>query len=258
MGLSTMLMERKVHARNAKGFPICGAKTKNGKYPICQKAPVSDNGRCQNHGGTNPGPPIIHGRRASKGRYTRILEGSNLAALYETAIQSTNLLDLKETAALLETVLQRVTQRATKFDSIEFRKVALDMFNEWHDLESTDPDEARTKLLELGEWLKSGVSEDRALDRVAEHADRLAKRIEGAWQIKLQKQQVVNAHDLRLLFAFWIDVLKEQTSPEIAATVAMRVQSEMARRARENKLETKQTQLQSAIDTNPDGTDPSV
>lgn len=253
-----VVVERKVHARNAKGYPICGAKTKNGKYPICHMAPVSDNGRCQNHGGTNPGRPIIHGRRSSKGRYARILEGSNLENLYAGAIESNNLLDLKETAALLETVLQRVTQRATKFDSTDFRKTALDLFNQWHDLESTDPDAARSKLLELGEWLKSGVSEDRALDRVAEHADRLAKRIEGAWQIKLQKQQVVNAHDLRLLFAFWIDILKEQTSPEIAATVAMRVQTEMARRARENKLETKQTQLQSAIETEPDGTDPAV
>ena len=145
-----VVVERKVHARNAKGYPICGAKTKNGKYPICHKPPVSDNGRCHNHGGNSPGRPIIHGRRSMKGRYARILEGSNLENLYAGAIESNNLLDLKETAALLETVLQRVTQRATKFDSTDFRKTALDLFNQWHDLDSTDPDAARAKLLELG------------------------------------------------------------------------------------------------------------
>lgn len=248
--------ERKVHARNAKGTPICGAKTRNGNHAICHRYPIADNGRCKLHGGTSPGRPITTGRYSMKGRYAKILEGSKLGEMYSSAIESQSLLDLKETTALLETVLQRVTERATKFDSTDFRKIALDLFKQWQDLESTDPDAARSKLLELGEWLKEGVSEDRALDRVAEHADRLAKRIEGVWQIKLQKQQTVNAHDLRLLFAFWIDILKDQTSPEIAAAVALRVQSEMANRARDNKLETKQNQLAQSVEH--DGQDPAV
>lgn len=54
---------RPIWALNAKGKPVCGAKT--GENSVCQRVVLCLNGRCSKHGGNAPGRPLIHGRKSA-------------------------------------------------------------------------------------------------------------------------------------------------------------------------------------------------
>lgn len=182
------------------------------------------------------------------GRYSKALLGSKWGAIYDEAIAAQNLLDLREPIAILEAMVQGAAQRTKELDTPEFRKDALELYRVWRN--SSDIAQSEAACKQLGELLDRGADSDQAFSKVADHAERLAKRLEEAWKIKLQKRSAISAADLQVLFALWLDILREETSVEIATRVGQRVRLELARRSVDSTLD--KTQLIEAVEVRHD------
>ena len=80
-------------------------------------------------------------------------------------------------------------------------------------------------LGQLGELLESGVEDDRALDLLARAAERLARRQEKAWSIRLDAATALNARDLVAVLSRFADIVLEETNKQ--ARVIRRVDAEV-------------------------------
>jgi hypothetical protein len=215
----------KVHARDDLGRAICGAPTRNeeARYEICHKFPVSPNGRCMLHGGRNTGH-----HRLKHGRYSKALSSSTLSAAYRAAVNDRSLLDLTEPIALLEACLQRTSERVGELDTPEFRQRALGLYEEARDASARgDADSFRQHMGELGRLLREGVQEDSALDDLANNAERLSKRLEAAWQIKLQRKQVLHITQVGALMARVLEIVKQEATGDTVHQIVQRMETEI-------------------------------
>ena len=157
------------------------------------------------------------------GRYSKGL--GRFREAYQEARQDPSLLDLRETLALMDVTVQRAVERAADADTPKFRERALDLYERVR--LARDPQEAATHLNRLGELLRSGVEEDAALDGLAKAAERLARRQEKAWSIKLDAATALNARDLVSVMARWADIVLEEVPKDAAARVIRRIDGEV-------------------------------
>jgi len=193
----------------------CCAKAKS-TGQRCGKPVVPGRRVCRVHGGLGGAPPT-HGRYAKGlGRFREA---------YQDARQDPSLLDLRETLALLDIHVQKAAERAGEADTPEFRKSALELFETAR--AATDPQEVAAALNGLGEILRAGVSEDRALEALAKAAERLSRRQEKAWQIRLDAATALNARDLTAVLARFADIVLEEVPKDAAARVIRRIDAEV-------------------------------
>jgi len=193
----------------------CHAHRRDGNK--CTQWAVDGWNVCRMHG-AGGGRPIKHGR------YSRVLKKSGLASHYDEAVEDRNLFDLKEPIALLEACLQRTTERVADRDTPDFRKRCLDLFEAAQQaLKDGDSAGMSSNLKVLGQLLRDGVSEDRAIDQLSDQADKLARRIEGAWRIHLDKTQVFNRSQMVSLLGQFMEFVRM----EAGGVVASRIQSKL-------------------------------
>jgi tetratricopeptide (TPR) repeat protein len=193
----------------------CCAKSKT-SGDRCKRSVVPGRKVCRYHGGLG-GAPVKHGRYSqSVGRFREA---------YQEARSDPSLLDLRETLALLDVAVQRAAQRAAEGDIPDFRQQALDLFDRIR--VAANPEEAARLLNRLGELLRAGVKDDEALDHMAKAAERLSRRQEKAWSIKLDAAVALNARDLTAVLARFADIVLEEVPKDAAARVIRRIDSEV-------------------------------
>jgi hypothetical protein len=134
-------------------------------------------------------------------------------------------MDLRETMALLDVAVQKSVERATAKDTPEFRRRASELFVKARS--SGDPQEASRHLSELGELLKAGVADDVALEHLSKAAERLARRQEKAWSIKLDAAQAINARDLVAVLARFADIVLTEAPRDAASRIIRRIDGEV-------------------------------
>lgn len=195
----------------------CSAKSKH-TGSQCKQSAEPGWTVCRFHGAYGGRPP-------THGRYSKALNSTNLSQAYRAAIEDQSLLDLKEPLALLEACLQRTSERVALADTPEFRKRAYDKYQEIRDrLRSGDQSSASALLIELGDLLRDGVEEDRAVSELSVQAERLAKRVEAVWQIRMQRRQNLNMQQVGVLIARVLEIVKEECPPAIAQNVVNRME----------------------------------
>lgn len=194
---------------------MCGARCRGERAGrLCEQPKVGSANRCRLHGGLSTGP------RLKTGRYSAVLV--RLRDGYEEALNSKSLLDLKEPVALLDAVVRQLAARAElDGDSPDFRKRALEAYREARESENFDA---------LGELLKNGVDEDRATSRLTKELDRLARRIEGAWSVKLQRKNALSIADLKLVVLRIMDIVQKHVAADTFRAVVLEVESELTPR----------------------------
>ena len=135
------------------------------------------------------------------------------------------LMDLRETMALLDVVVQKAAERAGNNDAPEFRSKALELFGqlEW----AGDDVERESILARLGALLRDGVEEDKALKALAENTERLAKRQERAWDIKLSAANAINARDMVAVLMRFADIVLEEAPKDAAGRIINRIDGEI-------------------------------
>ena len=171
---------------------------------------------CRYHGGLGGRPPI-------HGRYSTVL--GHFREAYQAARDDPNLTDLRETMALLDVVVQKAAERAAENDTPLFRKEAM---SKWERARYAQDDVERDLLMDdLGEWLKSGVKDDSALDHLAKSAERLAKRQERSWDIKLSAANAINARDMVTVLARFADIVLTEAPKDVAGRIIRRIDGEV-------------------------------
>lgn len=201
----------------------CGAQLRKKPGQYCGRRPARGRSRCKLHGGAKgSGHPIQHGRRS---KYI----GHLLAEGYRDAIGSPRLLNLRETVAVQDAIVQRCLARLNESDTPDFRTRALALYNRHVNPSDGDDGDDANALARLGELLEAGCTEDRALRDVAEQNARLHDQIVEAWKIKLNKAQVMNSTDLASVFAWFVDMLIRTTaaSPEVRAVQLLEIELRM-------------------------------
>jgi len=193
----------------------CCAKAKSTQLR-CGNPVVPRRRVCRIHGG-------LAGVLPKHGRYSKGL--GRFREAYEESLQDSSLLDLRETLALMDVVVHRAAERAADADMPNFRIRALELFEKARG--TADPQEAAAGLNRLGELLRCGVKDDEALDGLARAAERLARRQEKAWSIKLDASVALNARDLLAIMARWADIVMEEASRDEAARIIRRIDGEV-------------------------------
>jgi len=193
----------------------CCAKAKStGKR--CGKGVVPGRRVCRLHGGLGGRPP-------SNGRYSEGL--GRFREAYQRARDDPALMDLRETLALMDVAVQRAAQRASESDVPDFRQRALALFERVRG--AVSPEEAARTLNLLGDLLREGIRDDEALDHLARAAERLSRRQEKAWSIRLDAATALNARDLTAVLSRFADIVLEEVPKDAAARVIRRIDGEV-------------------------------
>ena len=208
------------------GRVLCRARAKSklregltGEAALCERPAVIGYAVCERHG-------AYGGRPAVTGRYSTVLK--RMRTRYEESLGSDNLLDMNEQVAALDALTKRVGERLGDLDTQDLRTRALEKFNEARAASSAGDDDASTAALTaLGKLLREGVAEDVELERFGRHLERLSKRIEATWNVKLNKQTAINQRDLVTVMARFVGIMQEELSAADAARCAKRIELEL-------------------------------
>ena len=193
----------------------CCAKSKT-TQKRCGRSVVPGRRVCRYHGG-------LGGGKVKHGRYAKGL--GRFRDAYQSALNDPSLLDLRETIALLDVTVQKAVERAAACDSPQFRTSALELYEKA--MRSLGSEDGVQALNELGELLTKGVAEDGALDELAKAAERLGRRQEKAWSIKLDAATAINARDLVAVMARWADVVLDECPKDVATRIIRRIDAEV-------------------------------
>jgi len=182
----------------------------------CTKTVVKGRAVCRYHGGLG-GRPIIHGR------YSKAM--GSLREAYEEAMNDPTLMELRDSLAVLDVVVQKAAARASEQDTPGFRRKAAALYREAQD--SGDPQVMARKLAELGALLEKGTDGDAALKALGEAVERLAKRQEKAWDIRLSAANVINARDMVAMLSRFADIVIEESDKDVATRIISRIDGEI-------------------------------
>ena len=203
--------------------PICGAKTRSGG--MCQSPPMP-NGRCRMHGGSTPyGVASPHFKT---GRYSKYL-GRHRESYEQLIADESKLLDLREHIAALDAVAQRAAERAAALDTPDFRNDVRKLVDRMEvAFEEHDADELKQSFVELKALSRRGGAEDAALNTLGSALDRVARRVESAWKIKLQATGMSTQADVDLTQHAMLAILKEEVDDKkVLARVVTRFYQEL-------------------------------
>ena len=131
----------------------------------------------------------------------------------------------REPRARLDGGGQRAAARAGTGDSPDFRRQALELLDAA--VGSSDPATSARKLTDLGALLREGVESDQALEALADAAERLARRQEKAWGIKLDAAQAINARELVAVLSLFADVVLQEAPADVAARIVRRIDTDV-------------------------------
>tara|TARA_R110002020_G_scaffold72355_4_gene186302 strand:+ start:697 stop:1377 length:681 start_codon:yes stop_codon:yes gene_type:complete len=195
-------------------FRCCAKSKQSGNR--CKQKVVAGRRVCRYHGGLGGRPP-------THGRYSKGL--GRFQEAYQENLNDPNLLDLRESLALLDICVRRAVERTGDFDTPNFRKECLELFDAARSADS--PDEATAALGALGKLLRDGKAEDEAFEQMSKAAEKMSRRQEKAWSIRLDAATAINARDLTAVLARFADIVLEESPKDVAGRIIRRIDGEI-------------------------------
>jgi hypothetical protein len=180
----------------------------------CERQRVKGTAYCERHGENKP--PAKQGRPGKNGRFSRLFTG-RLQELYDDAVNDADLWDLGRHIALLDAIVAKSAERLREFDTPEFRSQAIHLFRK------VQAEQDPAAFQALGELLERGAQEDSALEDLAVNTERMAKRLEAGWRIRLDAAQSINVRDMVTILARFVDIVRISAGDAVADDVHNRV-----------------------------------
>lgn len=215
--------------RLSDGRQVCGSKVKSKPGNFCGNwQHLAPNGRCRNHGGLGGRPPTTGRWASSLGRF---------GESYLAAKEDPELLDLSRTLAILDMVVERAARRIEERDTPAFRRRLGELFEEMSTLlREGEASKAQEVMAELGRLIRDGGSEEDAFGEFSRAAERLSRRAEKAWDLKLSRKHAIAADDLAQILGQFLDFVRLEGTEEIALAVERRLSMAMARPPRRSRV----------------------
>lgn len=195
----------------------CHARSKQ-SGERCRRSPVPGRRVCHYHGGA-PGS----GRPPTHGRYSRSL--GKAAALYEAALEDARLFDLREPLAVLDALVQRQLELLAARDCGDWRAEVLEAARGVAAEVAAGSPGAAEKAAELVALAERGAAESASLGEVAVAVDRLCRRLEGAWAVRLARQQACSREEVVAALARLLVIVREEAGDEVALRVHRRLEA---------------------------------
>lgn len=208
-------MPRLIKAK--EGGPRCTATSRKKKQ--CALEPEAGRQVCRLHGGAG-GRPVTNGRRS--------MVPARLREAYEQSVSDAALLDLNAGIAVLQAHVIEAAERLEEGDTGSFRKEAHEQALVVATLATDAPEPIRKAVAALVDLCAAGVQHQRDFDRHFGLTERLQAKKEAANQIKLARQNVINAQDLIAILVRVLDVVRRASpSAELAERIAGAVEAEI-------------------------------
>ncbi|MCA9629365.1 MAG: hypothetical protein KC766_16940 [Myxococcales bacterium] len=220
---------RRFAYRLSDGRQVCGAKVRSKPGSLCGNFQhLSPNGRCRNHGGLGGRPPTTGRWAKSLGRF---------GESYMAAKEDPELLDLSRTLAILDMVVERAARRIEEHDTPAFRRRLQQLYEEMTTLlREGEASRAQDAMAELGRLIRDGGSEEDAFGELSRAAERLSRRAEKAWDLKLTRKHAIAADDLAQILGQFLDFVRLEGTEEIAVAVEQRMLAAMSRPPRRSRV----------------------
>lgn len=159
----------------------------------------------------------------TNGRYSGAIP--KFRKLMEESLKNPKLWELQEHLAVLDAAAKHAADRMDELDTPDFR---VNMVRLLKRANSDDEEESDRGLAAATALADRGANEDRAIEAFVSATERLAKRLERAWSIKLDAAQALNARDMVALLARMVDIIVRETNdPEISTRVVTRIDQEI-------------------------------
>lgn len=203
------------------GRAICGRRRKKKNAVIedeaCMAGPTTS-GPCRVHG-AGAGPPMTAG-----GRYSRVLRGWR--AMYEEALHDQDLLDTRSDLAMMDAALVPLVKRVEEGDSPRWRAQLREAFEQL-DLAVKRKQHNRVGPLmrEVGRLIEEGATADEVAEDLVRHVDRRAARAHKINELEVRRDQTVSLAELTVVFAGWIEALRETLDDAAFRKVLPRLQA---------------------------------
>ena len=157
-------------------------------------------------------------RPITSGRYSKNL--ARLRKFYEDSLADPSLMDLREPIAMLDSIVKRLAQMSDEADTPKFRERCLVLMERAVKAQRDgDADEAATALNKLHALLRAGAKDAEILRTLARETERLARRVEAAWNVKLSAQSAINARDLVVVLGEWAAIVQQVAPGHIALQI---------------------------------------
>lgn len=175
-------------------------------------------------------------RPITSGRYSKNL--ARLRKFYEASLNDPSLMDLREPVALLDSIVKRLAQMSDEADTPKFRERCLELMEQAMVAQRDgDAETAARRLTKLHALLKAGARDAEILRTLARETERLARRVEAAWHVKLSAQSAINARDLVVVLGEWASIVQQVAPGPIALQILQAIDARIHRAKLEQEPE---------------------
>lgn len=204
--------------RNKKGQEICGGKKRSGAP--CGQTRLSPNGRCRNHGGTNPPPGPAHPLWRN-GRGSKFLQKMpmHLRKTFKRSLDDPNVLSLQAELGLIDSRLVDLLEKLSTGESAEKIELLSLNLTELHRMVTDEEDDeidvdATVELIERMHSFLSSIMGDRSTWAEIRETIETRRRVSDTERKLLEAQQhAIDAVQLRSLVTFFLGSLRDHVMP---------------------------------------------
>lgn len=184
---------------------VCGAKTRAGTP--CQNYAMP-NGRCRMHGGKSLNGIAATDQRAGL-KYSKYLPG-RLLDRYQTAVNDSELLELRQEVALIDT---RLTDLLKRVDTGESGKLWADTLATWEDMKTAvserDKKKQQQAAAKLDGLIGKGAADYQAWSEIQTTIEQRRRLVESERKRLVEMQQYITSQQAMTLVAAMIGIIKE-------------------------------------------------
>jgi len=198
--------------KSPEGLRVCGRFKKRHNRQIEDEAclaPPTAIGPCRVHGGKSPG-----GRMRSGGRYSRVLK--RWRRPFERALADQELLDTRRELAMMDVLIERLTVRAERGDSPEWRAELVEEYTLLDDaVRGMRHAEVGQRLKALGESIRRGSSGDQARGELMDQLERRSRCSARLSDLELRREQRLTEGEVAAQLGAFLGVLQRVLEPQV-------------------------------------------
>lgn len=201
-----------VHARNAKGQPVCGARRADGR--TCQSRVLMKNGRCKLDGGMNPAGVMNANYQGGRGSVLLKQIPQHLRKAYEASLRDPDQVSLEPEIALLDSNTYRLV--AEMKDLTSGRRVVTELLGELPIMDAlvegatdeADMYEIAREWRTIKEIVEGGRDQEHLWDQIQQNAEARRRLTETDQKRKYQLSKVLEAKHVDTLILAILTIVR--------------------------------------------------